>query len=63
MGRITHLKFLGEKRQKGEQNMKNYERPEIKDIKVNLEDIIAVSNNGSTSGGGSSSLSDLFGGK
>jgi hypothetical protein len=63
MGRITYLKFLGEKRQKGEQNMKNYERPEIKDIKVNLEDIIAVSNNGSTSGGGSSSLSDLFGGK
>lgn len=43
--------------------MKNYERPEIKDIKINLEDIIAVSNNGSTSGGGSSSLSDLFGGK
>lgn len=43
--------------------MKNYEKPEIKDIKINLEDIIAVSNNGSTSGGGSSSLSDLFGGK
>ena len=42
---------------------KNYERPEIKDIKIKLEDIIAVSNNGSTSGGGSSSLSDLFGGK
>ena len=43
--------------------MKKYERPEIKDIKINLEDIIAVSNNGATSGGGSSSLSDLFGGK
>lgn len=42
--------------------MKNYEKPEIKEINVNLEDIIAVSNRGSTNGGGSSSLSDLFGG-
>ena len=42
--------------------MKNYEKPEIRDINVNLEDIIAVSNNGSTNGGGSSSLTDLFGG-
>lgn len=43
--------------------MKNYVKPEIKDIKVKLEDIIAVSNQGATSNGGSSSLSDLFGGK
>lgn len=50
------------KEKKENQTMKNYEKPEIKEINVNLEDIIAVSNQGSTNGGGSSSLSDLFGG-
>lgn len=43
--------------------MKNYEKPQIKDIQVNLEDIIAVSNHGGTDGGDSGSLADLFNGK
>lgn len=60
----THKLFREriEKKEKEKKSMKNYERPEIKDIKVSLEDIIAVSNRGAGSGD-SGSITDLFGGK
>lgn len=43
--------------------MRDYEKPKMKEINVNLRDIIAVSNRGATENGDSSSLVDLFSGK
>lgn len=45
--------------------MKNYESPRLKEEKVNIEDICAVSNVGQGNDGNtdSSSLADLFGNK
>lgn len=40
--------------------MKSYEKPNIKDIDVVLQDIIAISNGGSTTNGDEVSLTDLF---
>ncbi len=39
--------------------MKKYEKPEVKDEEVVLEDIIAVSNKGETVDGDSKSILDL----
>lgn len=40
--------------------MKSYEKPNIKDIDVVLQDIIAISNGGSTTNGDEFSLTELF---
>lgn len=45
---------------KKEIKMKNYEKPNIKDIDVILQDIIAISNGGSTTNGDEFSLTELF---
>jgi hypothetical protein len=63
--RILYRKTTKKNKQKGEQIMKNYESPRLKEEKVNLEDICAVSNVGQGNDGNtdSSSLADLFGNK
>lgn len=45
---------------KKEIKMKSYEKPNIKDIDVILQDIIAISNGGSTTNGDEFSLTELF---